>query len=186
MTKLKIKKFPYLIPNPVALIGAIVNKRVNFITIADLCTTGYKIPRFVISSGKGHFTNEGIIKNEEFSVNIPSTDMVNKVDYCGIKTGHKVDKSSVFEIFYGQLQKAPMIKIAPITHECKLVKTIDFGDTHYLFIGEIIGTYVEEDLIENNIPKIEEIKPFSYYYDNYYWKNGERLAEAYKVGKEIN
>ena len=183
MTKLKIKKFPYLRPKPVAVIGAVVDE--NFITIADLCTTGYKIPRFVISSGKGHFTNEGIIKNEQFSVNIPSIEMVAKVDYCGINSGHQVDKSDVFEVFYGDLDKAPMIKEAPITHECKLVKNIDFGDTHCLFIGEIIGTYVDEKLLEKNIPNIEKVKPFSYYYDRYYWKNGERLAEAYQIGKKI-
>jgi flavin reductase (DIM6/NTAB) family NADH-FMN oxidoreductase RutF len=32
---------------------------------------------------------------------------------------------------------APMIGEVPITHACKLVKNLNFGETHYLFIGEL-------------------------------------------------
>jgi flavin reductase (DIM6/NTAB) family NADH-FMN oxidoreductase RutF len=71
-------------------------------------------------------------------------------------TGNKTDRSKVFEAFYDEgLSKSQMIKNAPITHKCKLVKSIDFGDTHYLFIGEIIETYVNENLIPNRKPEMK-------------------------------
>ncbi|TXT54680.1 MAG: putative NADPH-flavin oxidoreductase [Promethearchaeota archaeon] len=182
----KIKPFPYLIPKPVVLVGALVGGKPNFLTVADVCTTGYKIPRFVISSGKGHYTNEGIIENGTFSVNIPSKGMVAKTDYCGIKSGKKVDKSSLFEIFYdNELKTAPMIKGAPITHACKLVKNVDFGDTHHLFIGEIIETFIRDDLFEEKVPDIRKVDALSYYNDLNYYSVGEKVANAYKVGKEI-
>jgi len=177
----KINRFPYLLPKPVAIVGALVDGKPNFLTIADICTTAYQIPRFVVSSGKRHYTNKGILENESFSVNIPSSEMVAKTDYVGVATGANVDKSQVFQVFYGEDEKIPMIKEAPITHACKLVKTVDFGDTHYLFIGEIIETYVKEDLLTNKIPDLRKIKPFVYHNDGHYWNVGDQLAQAYKI-----
>ena len=95
--------------------------------------------------------------------------MVEACDYCGIKSGKKVDKSKVFEVFYGELKTAPMIKQAPITHACKLVKNIDFGDTHYIFIGEIVESFTNEECFTKNIPDIEKVKPYTWYYDNKYY-----------------
>lgn len=182
----KINRFPFLLPKPVAIVGALVNNKPNFLAIADIGTTGYQIPRFVVSSGKGHYTNTGIIENESFSVNIPSEEMVALTDYFGIVSGHKVDKSEGVEVFYGdEIKTAPMIKTAAITHACRLVKTVDFGDTHYLFIGEIIETYVNEEYLSERAPDIEKIKPFTYYYDNFYRKTGEKLAQAFSVGRSL-
>lgn len=180
----KIRTTPYLMPKPVALIGALVEGKPNFFTVADLCTTAYK--RFVISSGKSHYTNKGILENEAFSVNIPSNHMIEKTDYCGIKSGNKINKSNLFDVFYGDiLKKVPMIKGAPITHACKLVKTVDFGDTHFLFIGEVMETYGYEAYLKDNIPSLEEIKPFIWYSDNYYRNIGEKIGQAYNIGRNI-
>ena len=183
----KIRRFPYLLPKPVAIVGALVDNKPNFLTIADLSTTGYQIPRFVVSSGKGHYTNRGIIENNSFSVNIPSDTLVAKTDFVGIKSGIKTDKSEVFDVFYGEeIKSAPLITEAPIAHACKLVKTVDFGDTHYLFIGEIIETYVNEEYLTNKIPDIKKVNPFVYHTDRFYWKIGKKLAPAYSVGKSLN
>ncbi|MFX1280592.1 MAG: flavin reductase family protein [Promethearchaeota archaeon] len=186
MTLKRIKRFPYLLPKSVAIVGALVDNKPNFLTIADISTTGYQIPRFVVSSGKTHYTNKGIIENQSFSVNIPSSKMVAKTDFVGIISGAKTDKSKVFDIFYGEeVKSAPLIKEAPIAHACKLVKTVDFGDTHYLFIGEIMETYVHEEFLLKNIPDIEKINPFVYHNDGFYWNVGDKLAQAYKVGKSL-
>ncbi len=182
----KINRFPFLLPKPVAIVGALVNGKPNFLTIADITTTGYQIPRFVVSSGKGHYTNQGIIENSCFSVNIPSEEMVALTDYFGIVSGHRVDKSEDVEVFYGEeLKAAPMMKSASITHACRLVQIVDFGDTHYLFIGEIVETYVNDEYLSERAPDIEKIKPFTYYYDNYYRTTGEKLAPAFNVGKSL-
>lgn len=181
----KIRRSPYLLPKPVAIVGALVDGKPNFLTIADISTTGYKIPRFVVSSGKPHYTNKGIIENKAFSVNIPSENMVAAVDYCGMKSGYNEDKSTVFEVFYGkELNSAPMITEAPITHACRLVKTLDFGDTHYLFIGEILETFVNDEILTNRIPDIKKVLPFSFHSDNHYWSVGNNFAQAYNIGKK--
>ena len=151
-----------------------------------ITTTGYQVPRFVVSSGKNHYTNSGIIENETFSVNIPSEEMVALTDFFGIVSGSKIDKSAHVDVFYGEeVKTAPMIKTAAITHACRLVKTVDFGDTHFLFIGEIVETYVREEFLSERVPDIDRIKPFTFYYDNFYRKSGEKLAQAYNVGRSL-
>lgn len=171
-------------PKPVAIIGALTEGKPNFFTVADLCTTAYK--RFIISSGKLHHTNKGIMENKAFSVNLPSNELIAKTDYCGIKSGKNVDKSNVFDVFYGeQLKNVPMIKNAPITHACELLKTVDFGDSHYLFIGEVIETYAHESCLIGNNPDIDKVKPFTWYSDNYYRNLGEKAAQAYQIGKKL-
>lgn len=50
-------------------------------------------PVIYISSHKSHYTNIGISENGYFSVNIPSVDLVKKIDYCGLVSGHKTNKS---------------------------------------------------------------------------------------------
>jgi flavin reductase (DIM6/NTAB) family NADH-FMN oxidoreductase RutF len=177
--------YPHLYPKPVALIGSLAEGKPNFLTMSDIMTSGYQIPRFILSSGKNHHTNKGIIKNEAFSVNVPSTSHLKETDFCGIYTGKKEDKSKIFEIFYGnKIKTAPFIKKFPINHACKLVKTIDFGDTHYIFVGEIIETYVHDDYLVDDKVNVDKLEPISYCkIDRQYRTLGERIGQAYKVGR---
>jgi len=42
---------------------------------------------------KGHYSNPGFKENQTFSVCLPSEDMVEVTDYCGIVSGKKNDKA---------------------------------------------------------------------------------------------
>lgn len=187
MNKIESKIYPHLYPKPIVLIGALVEGKPNFFTMADLTTSGYQKSRIILSSGKIHHTNEGIIKNKTFSVNIPSVSHIEKTDYCGMVSGAKEDKSRVFEVFYGnQIDTAPLIIEFPINHACKLVKTIDFGDTHYIFIGEIIETYVTEECLGKRKVDIENLAPISYCtVDNQYRGLGAVIGRGYNVGRSL-
>lgn len=79
--------------------------------------------------------------------------MVIITDYCELFSGNKVDKSQLFETFYGKLRTAPMIRECPINLECKLLQTLEF-DMNKAFIGEIVEAYAEEQYLTNNIPDI--------------------------------
>jgi flavin reductase (DIM6/NTAB) family NADH-FMN oxidoreductase RutF len=103
-----------------------------------------------LSMAKVHYTNIGIKENGTFSVNIPSIEMVKETDHCGLVSGKNVDKSRLFENFYGKLKSAPMVKKCPINMECRLMKTVDFPQ-HDLFIGEIVATYCDEQYITNGV-----------------------------------
>lgn len=184
MTKNKIRVGPYLYPMPVVIVGANVDGKPNFMPIAWTCIVEHEPPTILISASKSHYTNKGIKENETFSVNTPSENMVKATDYLGLKTGKEIDKSDVFELFYGDLKSAPLIKESPLNLECKLDKHIEYIK-HDIFIGEIFQAYAEEDCLKGVIPDITKIKPLIFSMnDNNYWKLGEHIGRAWSIGKD--
>ena len=184
MKKVRLGAGTYLIPMPVVLVGALVDGRPNFLTIAYCGVVSYKPPMIEVGLRKGRYTSAGIRENGTFSVNIPSEELIEATDYCGIVSGSKIDKSKLFEVFYGELETAPMISECPLNLECRLVQVLDLGGTHEVFIGEIVETHAGVEYVDGGRPDTESIKPFVFSAsDDSYWGLGEKLAEAFKVGK---
>ena len=129
----KIKLEPNTNPNPMSvfLVGANVEGQPNFMTVAWATKVHYRPPIIAASINKRQYTAEGIKQTNHFSLNIPSVEMVEKVDYCGIVSGRKSDKSKLFDIFYGELKDAPMIRQCPLCFECKVVDIYDLPLNHY-------------------------------------------------------
>ena len=183
--KTKIRVGPYLYPMPVVLIGVNIKSKPNFMPLAWVSIVEHKPPTILISSSQSHYTNAGIKENNCFSVNTPSEDMIIPTDYCGLKSGKDIDKSKIFDVFYGDLKSAPMIIDAPLNLECKLVKSIDLGKGHDIFIGEIINAYSEDKYLTNGIPDLIKMKTFLFSMnDNNYWKIGEHLGRAWNIGRK--
>ena len=170
-------------PMPVSLVGAHVNGKPNFLAIAWFTMASYNPPRIAISLGKGHYTNPGIKENKTFSVSLPSEDMVEVTDYCGIVSGKKHDKSGIFDLFYGELKTAPMINDCPLNMECKLVEIVEIG-LNEIFIGEIVGTFTEERFLTDGKMDFRKMKPMILSQpDTSYWSLGEPIAKAWSIGK---
>lgn len=186
MRKREIGARNFLYPMPTTLVGANVKDRPNYETIAYCGIVNFKPPMISVASVKSHYTNVGIHENKTFSVNIPSEEMVKATDYCGTVSGHKADKSAVFQTFYGKLKTAPMIVECPINLECKLIVNLFFGGIDEIFIGEIVECYAEDAFLTNGLPDIKKIKPIIYSaYDNRYWGVGEYLGKAFSIGKKF-
>lgn len=157
--KTRIGSMNALYPMPVVLVGTLVEGTPNFITVAHVGILNANTPHLVsIGLGKIHFTNQGIKKNRTFSINIPSEDMMNKVDYVGLVSGRKTDKSRLFEITFGELETAPMINECPVSMECRLVNIIELP-THDVFIGEITSTFSDESIMKGSHIDISKIRP---------------------------
>ena len=167
----------------VVIIGANVNKKPNFMTVGLFGWVEYE-PKSIlsISIGKEQYTNKGIKENKTFSVNIPSKEMVILTDFVGIKSGRDIDKSELFEVYYGELKTAPMIKETPVSYECKLVNKLDFNGVHDIYFGEIVKTYANEEIFKNGL-EIKQINPFVLWMQNYY-SIGDSIGNAFKIGKE--
>jgi flavin reductase (DIM6/NTAB) family NADH-FMN oxidoreductase RutF len=102
--KNKVKfSYPPLV-TPLSLVGANVGGKPNFEAISWFNLVDYQPNLVSISSEKSHYTNKGTRENKTFSVNIPSVDMAEATDFCGLNSGSKVDKSKVFDVFYGELK----------------------------------------------------------------------------------
>ncbi len=171
-------------PMPVSLVGAHVDGKPNFLAVAWFTMVSYKPPRIAIALGKGHYTNPGIKENKTFSVCLPSEDMAEITDYCGIVSGKKNDKSEIFDLFYGELNTAPMIRDCPLNMECTLVEIVE-SSLNEIFIGEIVGTYTEERFLTDGKSDFKKIKPLILSQpDTSYWRLGEPLAKAWSIGKK--
>ena len=175
-----------LYPTPTTIVGAIVDGKPNFITIAHIGIVNHAKPYLIsLSMAKPHYTNAGIKENKAFSVNIPSENLVVETDYVGLVSGKKTDKSEVFEIFYGNLKKAPMIKLCPINMECRLYDIYD-TPTHDLFVGEIIETYADESVLKDGKVDLAMAKPLLFDMSSIqYWSIGKALANCWNVGKKM-
>lgn len=189
MKKSKIIPKAYLFPMPVVLIGANVNGKPNFETLAYVGIVEANPPMISISSWETHYTNIGIKENGTFSVNTPTDEIAGLVDFVGIVSGKEVDKSEVFEVFYGDLKTAPMVNVSPLNLECEVVKTIkvkelvDVEQGHEIFIGKIVNAYADEDHLTEGIADFTKFKTYLYSQSNYY-KIGEKLATAFEIGKQ--
>ena len=172
----------FFIPMPVVLVGTQVNGKDNFMTAGWCSRANANPPMIVCGIGNHHHTPKGIAKTKTFSVNIPSSALLEKTDYCGLVSGANVDKSKVFEVFYGTLQNAPMITECPITMECRLVQSVVLP-TNTLFIGEISEAYADPSVIKGEKPDFSAIDPLLLTMpDNTYWQLGKVAGKAWNAG----
>lgn len=185
MEKIKLGCNISALPMPVSLIGTMVEGKANFAAIAWINRANYNPPLWVAAINKNHWTMTGIRGSGTFSVNFPSVDLLEKTDYCGIASGRKVDKSTIFDVFYGNLATAPMIKDCPLTIECRLYQIIELP-FNALVVGEAIEAYSEERFLTDGKPDLQKIRPFVLTMpDNRYWSIGEPIGKAWSVGKSL-
>ncbi len=172
-------------PMPVALVGSTVDGRPNFMAVAWFTKVNSRPPMIMVALGKHKHTAQGIKENNCFSVNIPGEDKVTETDYCGTVSGRHEDKSTLFDVFHGNT-KAPMIMGCPINYELTLTDTIETPGNN-LFIGEVVGAYVDEDKRTGETPDLTKAKPFMLIESppSHYHGLGHQVAEAYNVGKRL-
>lgn len=186
MTKKAIGAGSYLYPMPTVLIGTLVHGKPNFITIGYCGIVNHEPPVFTFGSDKNHYSNLGIKQNGCFSVNLPSVKLLAQTDFCGTVSGRETDKSRLFKIFYGKLERAPMIDECPLTMECKLIKVDETIGSHEIFLGEIVETYVENECLNNGIPDIAKLDPVLFsMYDWRYWKVGDNVGHVGHESKKV-
>jgi flavin reductase (DIM6/NTAB) family NADH-FMN oxidoreductase RutF len=185
-TKRTMNRTNALYPSLTTILGTKVDGKINFITIAHVGIMNHGTPQYLsFSVNKSHYSNQGIIENQAFSINIPNGDLVVETDYFGIVTGKSTDKSGILEVFYGESENAPMIKRCPVTMECRLARTIDF-DTHDLFVGEVLETWADESVITDKKIDVSKVNPLLFDMGSLkYWSLGEPVAKCWNKGKEL-
>ena len=188
--KVTLGAVPYLYPVPIVLVGAQVDGRANFETLGDCALAGIRPALVMISSGADHHTNQGILANGTFSVNIPNTALLEKVDVCGMVSGRNVDKSALFDVFYGALETAPLIRECPVNLECRVLR--EFSIEHrQVFVGEVVETHIDAAFAEEVAPgkwrvaDVTRLDPVLYALDNQYYGIGAPIGTGYEVGKPL-
>ena len=175
-----------LYPSLTVLVGAEVEGRVNFVTIAHVGILNHGQPQYLsFGINKAHFTNAGIRENKAFSVNVPGRGLMVETDYAGLVSGKDTDKSGLFEVFYGETPHAPLIKACPVCMECRLHEVLDYG-RHEIFVGEIMATHADPAVLTDGRIDPAKADPLLFDFGTVcYYGLGEKLGPCWSVGKKL-
>lgn len=150
MNKLDFKGSVILNPVPVVLVTSRNTQgQNNVFTVAWTGTINTKPPMLYISVRPERLSYEYITKTKEFIVNMPSSKLTKAVDYCGVRPGRKFDKIKEmnFTLKEGTHVNVPYIDECPVSIECKVADIIPLG-THHMIIAEVLGSHINEDLLD--------------------------------------
>jgi len=185
MARIDLGAQGFIYPMPMTLIGADLEGGLNFMPVAWVNRVQPNPPRLATGMGKVHATNAGIREHGEFSVNIPSVEMVAVTDWCGLVSANRgAEKAAVFDVVRGNLEHAPMIAECPLSLECRIHEIVDLG-SHELFVADIVATWTEERFLdEAGRPDVTKMRPFTLTMpDNRYWAVGEQVGAAWSTGR---
>jgi len=177
----------WLFPLPALLIGTVVDDRANFMTAAWGCIANAEPPMLSVSIRRSRHSRKGIEQDGAFSVNIASASQARQVDFCGIESGAKTDKAARcgFTVFYGALEKAPLIEQCPLNMECTVAQIVELP-THSLVIANIVQTHVSEDCLTNGKLDAAKLDPIIYVTaPRKYARLGENVADAFSAGMTL-
>lgn len=190
MKKIEFKGSVVLNPVPVVLITS-KNKegKENVFTVGWTGTVCTKPPMLSISVRPGRLSYEYIKESMEFVVNLPNTNMVKAVDYCGVRSGRTNDKISEMNFTMKECSKinATYIAECPVSIECRVKQIIPLG-THDLFIADVLCSHINDDLLdEKGKIHFEEANLINYCHGEYYPMTKKSIGKfGYSVSKKKN
>ena len=139
----------FIYPLPVVMVSCGTMEKSNIITVAWTGILNTEKPMCYISVRKERYSHDIIQNTKEFVINLTNQDLVYATDWCGVKTGAKVDKFKEMKLTKEKAKyvKCPLIKESPVAIECKVKEIRNLG-THDMFIAEIISIDADEKYID--------------------------------------
>jgi flavin reductase (DIM6/NTAB) family NADH-FMN oxidoreductase RutF len=127
-------------------------------------------PMLTIAVRKERLSYENIRATGEFVINLTTRQMLKMTDFCGCRSGRKVDKIKHFglELEPGVDVAVPSLKISPVALECKVHSVTELG-SHDLFVAEIVRNKVETSIIgQDGKIRLGEAGLLAYCHGEYY------------------
>ena len=136
-------------PVPPALVSCGTMEKPNALTIGWTGILNTIPPKTYISVRPERYSYTLIKESGEFVINLPTEKIVKAVDYCGCRTGAKEDKLAKcgLTVTKGVKIDAPMVDQSPVNLECKVTDIVHLG-SHDMFIADIVGVNVDENLLD--------------------------------------
>ncbi len=136
-------------PLPVVMVSCGTGDEKNIITIAWSGIVNSNPPYTYISVRRERHSHDIIEKNGEFVINLVNRDMVKACDWCGVKSGAKLDKWKEMNLTPARADEVtcPMIAESPMNLECKVIEVHKYP-SHDLFVAEIVAMHVSEELVD--------------------------------------
>lgn len=152
MTKQSWKGSALLNPVPPVLVSCGGMEKPNLITVGWAGTVCTRPPMVSISLRPERYSYGLIKASGLFAVNLPTEALVRAVDWCGVKSGRDVDKFAALGLHAepGAVHPdCPILAESPLALECRVTQTIPLG-SHELFLAEVAGVMVDEDLLDGD------------------------------------
>lgn len=147
-------------PMHVALVSCVgKDGKPNIITLAWVMPTSIRPPMVAISVGPARYSHALIEETGEFTVNIPTIDMLKETVYCGSVSGRNRNKFEEAGLtpLPSRKVKPPAIKECIAHLECKLHSKLPTGD-HTIFAGEVVEAYADNGIFNGEVYDIEKAK----------------------------
>ena len=170
MSKVTWKSGTFIYPLPAVMVSCGTMEESNIITVAWTGIINTDPAMCYISVRPTRHSYEMIKKNGEFVINLTTKDLAYATDWCGVKTGAKVDKFKEMKLTKEKANfvNCPMIKESPVSVECRVKEIRELG-SHHMFIAEILGINADEKYInENGAFDISKCDLIAYSNGNYY------------------
>lgn len=169
MAKIEFKPGTMLNPVPAVMVSCGDETEQNIITIAWTGIVNTDPPMTYISVRKERHSHDIIARTGEFVINLTTKDLAFATDYCGVRSGRKVDKFKEMDLTPAKSRKVscPSIGESPVNLECKVLDVREFS-THDMFLAEIIAVSVEESLMdEKGRLRLEDAGLIAYSHGSY-------------------
>ena len=139
-----------LYPLPAVMVSCCKQgEKPNIITIAWTGTICSDPAMVYISVRPERYSHDIIRATGEFVINLADKELTRAMDYCGVKSGEKVDKFKECNLTAvpSQTVYAPSIGESPVCIECQLTQIIPLG-SHDMFIARVTAVTVDDKYID--------------------------------------
>ena len=170
MSKVTWKSGTFLYPLPAVMVSCGNMEKSNIITVAWTGIINTDPAMVYISVRPSRYSYTMIKENGEFVINLTTSDLAYATDWCGVRTGAKVDKFKEMHLTKEKAKfvKCPMIKESPVSVECRVKEIKELG-THHMFIAEVLAINADEKYIdEKGAFDISKCNLIAYSNGNYY------------------
>lgn len=152
MAKQTWKPGNMIYPIPAVMVSVTDGKgQDDIITVAWTGTICTNPPMAYISVRPERFSYHMIKETGEFVINLTTEELAAATDYCGVRSGRDVDKFKETGLTRekADIVKAPMIKEAPVSIECRVKEIRELG-SHHMFSGEVVAVHADERYMDEN------------------------------------
>lgn len=170
MSKVTWKPGTFLYPLPAVMVSCGNMEKSNIITVAWTGILNTNPAMVYISVRPTRYSYNLIKESGEFVINLTTKDLAYATDWCGVKTGAKVDKFAEMHLTKEKAKfvKCPMIKESPVSVECRVKEIKELG-SHHMFVAEVLAINADERYIdEKGAFDISKCDLIAYSNGNYY------------------
>ena len=175
----------HIMPKPALVVGSYgADGQANIMSAAWAAIVNSNPLSIAVSIRPSRLSYDNIKSTKAFTINVPSSKFVAHMDYAGNISGREEDKFKKLGLtpIKGEFVNAPYIKEFPIVIECEVTAMYDLG-SHTQFIGKIIDTKVDKNLLDDKgRVDIEKLQPIIYEEDHYY-PYGQKIGKPWDIYK---